>query len=184
MGGSSHVKNTVMGDVVSRLRGMYGSDLLKFLSRRLGRRELAEEVAQETWLQMHRVPRLDELPYPQRLLFNIAAKLVSNHLRRAKLEQIVATGLPEMDEVPDDARRPDRRAANDQAMQRLEDIVERLPPDLKDGFVMRYFQQMSHQEIAEQLGLTVRAVEKRIHKAQAYCLRRLQALGIDWLALD
>ena len=89
-----------------------------------------------------------------------------------------------MNDVPDESPRPDRRAVLDEAMQRLTRIIDELQPNLRQVFVMRYVTQMPRQQIADQLNITVNAVEQRLTRALTHCRERLAARGIDWLGLD
>jgi DNA-directed RNA polymerase specialized sigma24 family protein len=51
-------------------------------------------------------------------------------------------------------------------------------------FVLRYVHQMSHQEIADRLHITVDAAQQRAAAALAECRSKLEARGIDPLTLD
>src|SRR5688572_10528112 len=73
-------------DFVTRFCRAYGAKLQQFLVRRLRQPELAEEVAQETWMLLHQKQRLEEKHSPQRLLFDVAKKLARKKLRRVRLE--------------------------------------------------------------------------------------------------
>ena len=60
-----------------------------------------------------------------------------------------------MNDVPDEALRPDRRALLDEAMQRLTRIIDELQPNLRHVIVMRYVTQLPRQEIAAVLTRSV-----------------------------
>jgi RNA polymerase sigma factor (sigma-70 family) len=171
-------------EFVSRLTRAHGAQLQRFLERMLGRKDLAEDVAQEAYLKLYRLSRPDEVVCPRALLFDVATKLAINRLRQQRAEAAVAGAAAEMDDVPDDAARPDRRAVLDEAMQRLTEIIEELQPNLRQVFVMRYVTQMPRQQIADQLHITVGAVEQRLTRALTHCRERLAAHGIDWLGID
>lgn len=176
-------------DWVSRLHKAHGTQLHQYLTRLLGRKETAEEIAQETYLKLHRLCRAEDVVCPRALLFDAATKMAMNHLRRARAEAMRAThptadAAPSLEDIPDDLARPDRRAASQQAVQWLAQIVEQLPSNLQNVFVMRYVRQMSRQEIAEKLNISVNAVEQRLTRALAHCRARLSALGLEWLGLD
>ncbi|MEP7242939.1 MAG: RNA polymerase sigma factor [Gammaproteobacteria bacterium] len=172
-------------EFVSRLSRAHGTQLLRFLERMLGRRDLAEDVAQEAYLKLYRLIRPDEVNSPRALLFDVATKLAIDRLRQARIEAAAVAGAPsEMNNVPDEAPRPDRRALIDEAMQRLTRIIEDLQPNLRQVFVMRYVTQMPRQEIADELHISVGAVEQRLTRALTVCRERLAAHGIDWLGLD
>ncbi len=86
--------------------------------------------------------------------------------------------------MADPSPRPDRQVAAHQVMQKLAGIVEKLAPNLRQVFVMRYVMQMPRQEIADQLNISIGALEQRLTRALAQCRSRLSTLDFDWLGLD
>jgi RNA polymerase sigma-70 factor (ECF subfamily) len=172
------------GEFVSRLSRSHGLALHRFLMRMLGRKEAAEDVAQDTYLKLYRLSRPDEVSCPQALLFDVATKLALTRLRRARAEAaLAAAGAEEAEAVPDPTALPDQRVAADQAMRQLAAIVEELTPNLRQVFIMRYVKQMPRQEIAEQLNISVGALEQRLTRALTQCRSQLSASGLDWLGL-
>jgi len=194
--GKGEVRQEAMGSVtnirepakqaefVSRLQRQHGVQLERHLVRMLGRKEVAEEVAQETYFKLYRLCRPDEVDCPRALLFDVATKLAITRLKRVRIEAGRAAGTAELDEVPDEAPPLERRAMADEALQRLTEVVGELTPGIREVFVMRYVQQMPRQEIAERLNITVGAVEQRLTRAITQCRARLAALGIDRFGLD
>jgi RNA polymerase sigma-70 factor (ECF subfamily) len=171
-------------EFVSRLSRAYGAQLQRFLERMLGRKDVAEDVAQEAYLKLYRLSRPDEVVCPRALLFDVATKLALNRLRQARVDASVAGAEAEMNDVPDESPRPDRRAVLDEAMQRLTHIIEELQPSLRQVFVMRFVTQMPRQAIADQLQISVGAVEQRLTRALSQCRERLTAHGIDWVGMQ
>jgi RNA polymerase sigma-70 factor (ECF subfamily) len=171
-------------EFVSRLSRSHGAQLLRFLERMLGRNDAAEDVAQEAYLRLHRLARPNEVNCPRALLFDVATKLAIDRLRQKRAEGLTADVEAEMNAVPDESPRPDRRVLLDEAMQRLTHIIEELQPSLRQVFVMRYVTQMPRQEIADKLHITVGAVEQRLTRALTHCRQRLAAHGIDWTGLE
>ena len=171
-------------EFVSRLSRTHGAQLLRFLERMLGRKDLAEDVAQEAYLKLYRLSRPSEVVSPRALLFDVATKLALDRLKQKRAEAASAGEPAEMNDVPDDSPRPDRRVLLDEAMQRLTRIIEELQPSLRQVFVMRYVTQMPRQEIADKLQISVGAVEQRLTRALTHCRQRLAAHGIDWIGLE
>ena len=171
-------------DFVSRLSRLHGAQLLRFLERMLGRKDLAEDVAQEAYLKLYRLIRPNEVACPRALLFDVATKLAIDRLRQTRSEASKTGAQAEMNDLPDESPRPDRRALLDEAMQRLTQIIEELQPSLRQVFVMRYVTQMPRQEIADSLHISVGAVEQRLTRALTHCRERLTAHGIDWIGLE
>lgn len=172
-------------EFISRLTRSHGLQLHRFLLRMLGRKELAEDVAQDAYLKIYRLSRPEEVTCPQALLFDVATKLALTRLRKMRAEAglTMAPG-PELEEMADPSPRPDRQVAAHQVMQKLAGIVEKLAPNLRQVFVMRYVMQMPRQEIADQLNISIGALEQRLTRALAQCRSRLSTLDFDWLGLD
>jgi RNA polymerase sigma factor (sigma-70 family) len=187
MGTVSYVikQREAAAEFVSRLSRSHGLQLQRFLLRMLGRKDLAEDVAQDAYLKIYRLSRPGEVNCPQAFLFDVATKLALTRIRRARVEAAAMGSAEDMDMVADTAAaRPDRRAAIEQAMHQLAGIVEDLAPNLRQVFVMRYVKQMPRQEIAELLNISVGALEQRLTRALAQCRARMSALGFDWLGND
>jgi RNA polymerase sigma factor (sigma-70 family) len=171
-------------EFVSRLSRAHGAQLLRFLQRMLGRKDLAEDVAQEAYLKLYRLSRPNEVNCPRALLFDVATKLALDRLRQIRTEAAGAGAQAEMNEVPDESPRPDRRVLLDEAMQRLTKVIDELQPSLRQVFIMRFVTQMPRQEIAEKLHISIGAVEQRLTRALTHCRQRLAAHGIDWIGLE
>lgn len=171
-------------EFVSRLSRAHGAQLLRFLQRMLGRKDLAEDVAQEAYLKLYRLSRPNEVNCPRALLFDVATKLALDRLRQIRTEVAGAGAQAEMNEVPDESPRPDRRVLLDEAMQRLTKVIDELQPSLRQVFIMRFVTQMPRQEIAEKLHISIGAVEQRLTRALTHCRQRLAAHGIDWIGLE
>jgi RNA polymerase sigma-70 factor (ECF subfamily) len=149
-------------DDISRIYEETMDDLYGFISRRCdGRRDLAEDVTQETWLRAIRVWRADGLPErPLAWLTTVGARLLIDHYRRARADELNA------DEV--DAIEDDRSARDDppdsQSMVRR--ALGRLPSAQHRLLRAFHFDRQPVAEIASSSGLSERAVEGRLRRAR------------------
>ena len=137
---------------VDRLFREYHAPLVRYLTRRLGDRDWAEEVAQETFL---RALRQDGLSNERAWLFAVATNLVrdgarqeSRRRRHLELLRAEAEAVPRMVESPDSAMERAEDAAA--ARRALEQLAERD----REALLMRE-EGLSYPEIAEALGLAV-----------------------------
>jgi RNA polymerase sigma factor (sigma-70 family) len=158
--------------------------LLQYLRRMLGTVDLAREVAQDTYEKMHASYRAEDVMFPRAMLFRIATTTALMRLRRARLEASIISGPAGMDEVPDEAAPPERRAIADQVSQCLVQVVKELRPTLREPFILAYVQGEARKEIAGQLGITLKRLDKRLSRALKEIRERLAAFGIDPLKLD
>ncbi|WP_168075233.1 RNA polymerase sigma factor [Caulobacter sp. SSI4214] len=128
------------------------------LRRRYGR-ELADEVAQETYLRAAPYDVAGEVRHPKAFLMRIADNLARDRLRRQRLETEV-NGDPAA--VPSEPLSP----SQDQ-MLTLKQIVLALPPELRDVFLLNHIQGLTYQEIATLRNIPVTTVHHRMRQALA-----------------
>ena len=146
-----------------RLFRDYHAPLVRYLTRRLGDRDWAEEVAQETFLSALRQDRLDN---ERAWLFTVATNLVRDAARqdarrRRHLELLRAEedAEPRMVESPASAmERAEERAA---ARRALEQLAERD----REALLMRE-EGLDYHEIAAALGLAVGSVGTTLARAR------------------
>jgi len=166
-------------EFVERLCRTHEAQLLAYLTQMLGRPELAREVAQDTFEQLHRAYRPEQVMFPRAMLFKVATNFALMHLRRRRLESTMITGSAGMEEIPDQRLGPDRQAMADQIGQHLANVIRGLRPNLRNVFVMAHVQGKPRREIAAALGITEKRVDKRMTKALKACRERLSSHGID-----
>lgn len=144
-----------------RLFRDYHVPLVRYLTRRLGDRDWAEEVAQETFL---RALRQRELSNERAWLFTVATNLVRDAARqesrrRRHLELLRAEEAGRMVESPATAmERAEERA---QARRALEQLAERD----REALLMRE-EGLNYEEIAAALGLSVGSVGTTLARAR------------------
>jgi RNA polymerase sigma factor (sigma-70 family) len=177
-------ERTRVTDLVTRLFGSHDGQLRRYLQRMLGSKQAAEEVAQETYTKLFRLCRPDEVKCPRALLFDMATKQAIDYLHAERNRTAVLTSSADMDEVSDRRAHPEREAALAEAMVHLKKVIEKLQPNYRAVFVLRFVHQLSHQEIAQRLSISADAAQQRAAAALAECRSRLHALGVDPLALD
>jgi RNA polymerase sigma-70 factor (ECF subfamily) len=172
------------GDLLEQLYRDHEAALLQYLTRMLGTADLAREVAQDTYEKLHTSYRPGQLLFPRAMLFKIATNTALMRLRRARLESSIIRGPAGMDEVPDEAAPPERRAMADEVNQHLTQAIRDLRPKLREVFVLAYVQGQPRKEIAEALGITLKRLDKRLTQALKECRERLTAFGVDPLRVD
>lgn len=147
---------------VGDLYRTYAPWLTAFLARRFGR-EIAEDLAQETFLRLAQHPL--DWRSPKALLARIALNVGQDHLRRetAQKRPRLVTG----DDLPEGVCPPDQ---HETLLHR--EVVAKLPRNLRDVYVLSRFGGLTYAEIATHLGISVKAVEKRMTQALRLCMAR------------
>jgi RNA polymerase sigma-70 factor (ECF subfamily) len=134
---------------------------------RIARRtDVADDVAQETFLRAYRALDRFEAGRPfGPWVARIAANLAINR-KRSPLER--EQGLPDGHaEAPSSAPDPLGRLLETEAGAVLEKAVAELPEDQRAVFVLRIYEDLSYNEIAEALGLVPGTVMSRLSRARA-----------------
>jgi len=182
MGGSSPPGRRE--ELVEELCRAHEPQLLQYLTRMLGRTDLAREVVQDTYERIHTQYRPDEVMFPRAMLYKIATNFALMRLRRARLESTVITGPQGMEKVPDEAASPDKRVIAEEINERLVQTIKELSPSLRTVLIMAHVQGIARKDIAEQLGISLKRVDKRMTKALRTLRERMESFGIDLLHVD
>jgi RNA polymerase sigma factor (sigma-70 family) len=114
-------------------------------------------------------------------LYKIATNHTIDHLRRKKLATVSMDRPPGREdgderqiEVPDQTYRPDRHVMEDQQRALIHEAIARLPEKYHRVIVMRHQQEMSYEEIAEELDLPLGTVKAHIFRARALLYKHLR----------
>ena len=182
MGGSSPLGRRE--ELVEELCRAHESQLLQYLTRMLGRTDLAREVVQDTYERIHIQYRPDEVMFPRAMLYKIATNFALMRLRRARLESTVITGPQGMEKVADEAASPDKHAIAEEINERLVETIKELRPSLRTVLIMAHVQGIARKDIAAQLGISLKRVDKRMTKALRTLRERMESFGIDLLRVD
>lgn len=148
-------------DALERLFRLYHAPLVRYLTRRLGDRDWAEEVAQETFL---RALRQDTLTSERSWLFAVATNLVRDEARkderrRHRLQLLAAEERSRESEMPGASLERAQEAAL--ARRAVDALAERD----RLALLMRE-EGLDYTEIAEALGLSVGSVGTTLARAR------------------
>lgn len=138
--------------------------------RRLVREEhLAEDLTQEVFLHVHRsLPRYDPARPLSPWVFTIAMNKVRDHWRsRASHEHRRALSVDdeEAQEVEATGERPSGALEQGERSEEVAAAIEALPPMLRETFVLRYYEELSFEQIGRLVNRNETAVRKRYSRA-------------------
>ena len=156
--------------------------LVRYLLYLTGRREYAEDLAQETWVRV--LQRGSQYNGRQRFdpwLFAIARNLAIDYLRK-KRKGVQTASLPNdrdaMLLLPTSGPSPFEAAARSEDAIRLAGQLQILSPLYREALLLRFQEDLSLPEIAQVLGAPVTTVTSRIYRGLA-ALRSLFEEGGD-----
>jgi RNA polymerase sigma-70 factor (ECF subfamily) len=133
----------------------------------LGHAADAEDVVQDVFLQVHQMQRADPVRCWPALLRRLAACRALDRLRQRRAT-VPLDGLA----LASAHDGPEAALAERELGERLRQALTQLPPREGAVFCLRYFDDLSYQQIAESLRIRPGAVATALHKARA----RLEAL--------
>jgi RNA polymerase sigma factor (sigma-70 family) len=126
----------------------------------VGSHAIAEEIAQEAFLRLHQ--HFDQVENPGGFLRTAVVRLCLSWRRRAVLEGVNAassaepgpTGIAEIDTTWD--------------------VMATLKPEHRAALVLRYYEDLSHEEIAAVMRCRVTTARSRVHRALAALRKELE----------
>jgi RNA polymerase sigma-70 factor (ECF subfamily) len=139
--------------------------LVEALRRRLGG-DLAEDLAQEAWLRLFRGTQ--PVRNPRALLMTVAMNLARDQFRRDRVR------AEHLEHSPDRVLQEVGLAATAEDDLHLKQVILSLPPKLRDVLLLSRIGGLTNREIAQRFGLSVRAVDKRLHRAIMLFVARLR----------
>jgi RNA polymerase sigma-70 factor (ECF subfamily) len=170
----------------AKLVNRYQRELYHFLVRFLGNRASAEDVFQETFLQVHQSAEQFD---PQRRfrpwLFTIAANkardLIRSQARRPTnpLQASISPGDNESGEFIDLMQSTDDLPSDPMEKRELQEQVHNtvtsMPEHLREILLLSYFHQFPYKQISEILDIPLGTVKSRLHAAVAHFADRWRA---------
>jgi RNA polymerase sigma-70 factor (ECF subfamily) len=147
-------------------------------ARMLGSNSDVEDIAQQVFIRVWKsarryVPRAKFTTW----LLKITRNLVFNELRRAKRRaQVPLQSDPGIEEFPlkDETNpAPDAALLEDELQRAIEEAIMQLPESQRMALVLRRYEQLSYEEIAEVLDLSVPAVKSVLFRARTELRSRL-----------
>jgi RNA polymerase sigma-70 factor (ECF subfamily) len=165
---------TIATTGLAELHRIHWRRLLRFFARH-GARQDAADLVQESFVRLAgaRAKGSTVIEKPEAYLSTIASNLLRDRARIA-LSRSLAWHIP-TDEVPLAAHDPIATLEARDQLERLQASLARLSPKTRSIFLAHRIDGMSYKDIANQTGLSVKAVERHMAKAIAHIDRVLRA---------
>ena len=170
----------------AKLMARYQRELYHFLVRFLGDRAAAEDVFQETFLQVHQsAAQFDPSRRFRPWLFTIAANkardLIRSQARRPTnpLQASINSSDDESGEFIDlmeaASSLPGEPLEREELQQQVQKTVMGMPEHLREILLLSYFHQFPYKQIGDILDIPLGTVKSRLHAAVAYFADRWRA---------
>lgn len=159
-----------------RVASLHGPALLRYLRRKAGSDDEAQDLLQETYLRLAKSHGDEAVLFPQALAFRVAESVAADYRRRRATHRSHAhVSFDEAGCIPVDGTQ-ERAVAAEQELQLLIRALGELSPKCRQVFFMIRMHHLRRRDVAERLGLSVKMVDKYLGQAMAHCRQRLGGL--------
>jgi RNA polymerase sigma-70 factor (ECF subfamily) len=147
----------------------YQYRLVRYLVYFLGRRDLVDDLVQETWLRvLERGSQYDGRSRFEPWLFTIARNLALDQMRRRQLFSLDSNDAEPTGASPVAAGpSPFEQAARTEDAHRIAAALATLAPIYREALVLRFQEDLTLPEIAAVTGAPVTTISSRIHRGLA-----------------
>ena len=152
---------------------MWFDPVRRYLYYRCGDPDLASDMAQETFVRVWEKKLVPRDGKAAGLLYKVAHDLMISHYRREKVKMNYRgqLGLSETDSSPEDY------LIFQELMGKYNDLLARMPEKQRTVFLLHRADELKYQEIAARMGISVKAVEKRMTLALKLIRKELGDYG-------
>ena len=144
--------------------------LRRYLARMLGNTSEAQDVAHDAYLRVYPKVQDRSARNPEAVLYTTARNLAINRLKRRSIAPF-SPHEASLDTAASTAPGVAQQVMARQELRQLEKAIAELPEGCRSVLLLRKIEFLSHQEIAEKLGIAISTVEKQ----HARALRLLRA---------
>ena len=144
-----------------KLYDQYAEMLRNFVYYKSGDTGFAEDATQESFLRLWKNCASVPIEKAKNYLFTVANNLFLDKVKHQKV-QLKFRAIAQSNSTNEN---PEFLMEEQEFKHKLETAINALPDNQKTVFLMNRVDKMKYREIAEALGISQKAVEKRIHKA-------------------
>ena len=156
----------------------FSPQTLRLAARMLGDPSEAEEVAQEAMIRLWKIAPSWQHGRAKvsTWLWRVTINLCTDRLRRRKF-----VGIDQIPDPEDDTPHPDEKIMVKSRVEALQAALMKLPDRQRSAVILRHIEEVSNQQIAETLNISVEAVEsltaRGIRSLKAQLLGKQKELG-------
>jgi RNA polymerase sigma-70 factor (ECF subfamily) len=166
--------SSALEDLIERHQALVAGTVARMLGSNSDVEDIAQQVFIRVWKSARRyVPRAKFTTW----LLKITRNLVFNEMRRARRRaQVPLQSEPGAEEIPlkDETNpAPDASLLEDELKRAIEQAIMQLPESQRMALILRRYEQLSYEQIAEVLDLSVPAVKSVLFRARTELRSRL-----------
>src|SRR6266704_6548887 len=143
--------------------------------RMLGNVTEAEDVTQEVFVRAYtQLATYKSVHKFSTWLLSIASHLAIDQLRRRRFLALPLEDVPFLEWIVDEGSGPEQTALEGEQQDEIQTYLQRLPSKYRAVIVLRYWYDLSYEEIAQALKLTPALVKARLHRARELLARYMK----------
>ncbi|MFA0812618.1 RNA polymerase sigma factor [Microbulbifer epialgicus] len=136
--------------------------LLNFIRKRVRNAQETEDIYQEAVTRLTKLINNNETPdNPVSYLYRVVINIINDSMRRGNNYTMEVLS----DDITSQDPQPEERVDDQQRLAMFIKLLNRLPVTTRNIIVMRKLHGKSNIEIAEQMDISVKAVEKKLNRA-------------------
>ena len=155
--------------LLERLFAEHGKALRTFLLGRTGGSPEVDDIVQDVFIRLSRMEGLRDKLVGARAsrayIFTAASRLLVDRSRRNKVHREYLETEKNLAGDPKDDASPEVMAEQHELLKEIEKAIAKMPIKWQKAFVLSRFEYMSHKEISEIMGLSVKSVQRYISSA-------------------
>ena len=148
----------------------YFEDIRRYILYRSGNEDVATDIAQETFMRIWEKQMVIDPGRVKGLLLKIAGDLFISQYRR----QQVANNFFNTFQPGGKSPTPEDEINFQELMKAYDTALKTMPEKQRTVFLMNRIDELKYKEIADQLGLSVKAIEKRMSQALDHLKKHLK----------
>jgi len=122
---------------------------------------LSEDLAQESFIRLWKNREKIQKDKAKSFVFTVASNLYLDHIRHQKVKNNYKNSFSFMSETND----PQFLIEMEEFRKKLDQTILSMPETSREVFLLNRIEKMTYVQIADSLGLSVKAIEKRMQKA-------------------
>ncbi|KAA8730883.1 sigma-70 family RNA polymerase sigma factor [Acinetobacter qingfengensis] len=143
-----------------------------WLRHKMGQSDQAADLVQETFLKVLQTrDSLLGIQEPKAYLTTIAKNLMLDQIRRKRIEQAYLDELSEMQYLLDVIPSVEQQIEMMQAIDQICQVLSNVSGKAQQAFLQHYFEGKTHKEIAAQLNVSTKMIQKYLAQCLLQCYR-------------
>lgn len=149
--------------------------LVRYVQRLLRNHAEAEEVSQEAFLRAYAAEVGGATEFSEALLYTVARNLALSELRKRTTRATDQLTDFHEQELGYHGNEPEAQAMDRSMIASVERAMLLMPPKCLEVFRLRKIDDLSHAEISEKLGISVKTIERHLTKGLRICRETMDA---------